>query len=39
MEVQLRVLRFDPERDAASHWEEYTVEAEPTTGSSTSSTA
>jgi succinate dehydrogenase / fumarate reductase, iron-sulfur subunit len=29
MEVQLRVLRFDPERDAASHWEEYTVEAEP----------
>src|SRR3990170_4632963 len=29
MEVQLRVLRFDPERDAAPHWEEYTVEAEP----------
>ena len=29
MEVQLRVLRFDPERDAASHWEAYTVEAEP----------
>jgi succinate dehydrogenase / fumarate reductase iron-sulfur subunit len=29
MEVQLRVLRYDPERDARSHWEEYTVEAEP----------
>jgi succinate dehydrogenase / fumarate reductase iron-sulfur subunit len=29
MEVQLRVLRFDPERDAAAHWEQYTVEAEP----------
>lgn len=29
MEVQLRVLRFDPERDPAPHWEGYTVEAEP----------
>lgn len=28
MEVQLRVLRYDPERDPAPHWEEYTVEAE-----------
>jgi len=30
MEVQLRILRFDPERDAAPHWEEYAVPAEPT---------
>jgi succinate dehydrogenase / fumarate reductase, iron-sulfur subunit len=29
MEVQLRVLRFDPERDGAAHWEAYQVEAEP----------
>ena len=29
MEVQLRILRFDPERDDRSHWEAYTVEAEP----------
>ena len=29
MEVQLRVLRFDPERDSAAHWEAYQVEAEP----------
>jgi succinate dehydrogenase iron-sulfur subunit len=29
MEVQLRILRFDPDRDAAAHWEEYRVPAEP----------
>jgi len=30
MQVDLRILRFDPERDAAPHWESYPVEAEPT---------
>ena len=30
MELELRIKRFDPERDAASHWETYTVEGEPT---------
>jgi succinate dehydrogenase / fumarate reductase iron-sulfur subunit len=29
MDVQLRILRFDPERDALAHWEEYAVPAEP----------
>jgi succinate dehydrogenase / fumarate reductase iron-sulfur subunit len=29
MQVDLRILRFDPERDAAPHWERYPVEAEP----------
>jgi succinate dehydrogenase / fumarate reductase iron-sulfur subunit len=29
MDVQLRILRFDPERDELPHWEEYTVPAEP----------
>jgi succinate dehydrogenase / fumarate reductase, iron-sulfur subunit len=29
MDVQLRILRFDPDRDAAAHWEEYVVPAEP----------
>ena len=29
MDVQLRILRFDPERDAAAHWEEYSVPADP----------
>jgi len=29
MQVDLRILRFDPERDAAPHWEHYPVEAEP----------
>ncbi len=29
MQVDLRILRFDPERDAAPHWERYAVEAEP----------
>src|SRR5664279_1120832 len=30
MQVQLRILRYDPERDTKPHWEQYTVEAEPT---------
>ena len=30
MQVRLRILRYDPERDPKPHWEEYTVEAEPT---------
>ncbi|HEY8922481.1 MAG TPA: succinate dehydrogenase iron-sulfur subunit [Candidatus Limnocylindria bacterium] len=29
MDVQLRILRFDPERDDLPHWEEYAVPAEP----------
>ena len=29
MEVQLRILRFDPERDTIPHWETYAVPAEP----------
>ena len=29
MQVQLRILRFDPERDKKPHWENYTVEAGP----------
>lgn len=29
MDVQLRILRFDPEQDAAAHWEEYSVPADP----------
>ena len=29
MQVDLRILRFDPERDAAPHWKSYRVEAEP----------
>ncbi len=29
MQVDLRILRFDPERDAAPHWESYQVDAEP----------
>jgi succinate dehydrogenase / fumarate reductase iron-sulfur subunit len=29
MKVDLRILRFDPERDAAAHWEAYTLEADP----------
>jgi len=29
LQIDLRVLRFDPERDAAPHWERYTVESEP----------
>ncbi len=30
MQVQLRILRYDPERDQKPHWEQYTVEADPT---------
>jgi succinate dehydrogenase / fumarate reductase iron-sulfur subunit len=29
MQVELRILRFDPERDSAPHWETYSVSAEP----------
>jgi succinate dehydrogenase / fumarate reductase iron-sulfur subunit len=29
MKVELRVLRFDPERDSAAHWEAYALEADP----------
>ena len=46
MQVELRILRYDPERDEKPHWEAYTVEADPkwtaswtcSTGSSTSRT-
>ncbi len=30
MDVQLRIRRYNPEGDEAPHWEEYTVQAEPT---------
>ncbi len=30
MEVELRIKRFDPERDDKPHWEDYRVEVEPT---------
>jgi len=29
VQVDLRILRYDPERDAAPHWERYSVEAQP----------
>jgi succinate dehydrogenase / fumarate reductase, iron-sulfur subunit len=29
MQVDLRILRFDPERDSAPHWERYAVESQP----------
>jgi len=29
MQVDLRILRYDPERDDKPHWEGYTVEADP----------
>jgi succinate dehydrogenase / fumarate reductase, iron-sulfur subunit len=29
MQVDLRVLRYDPERDEKPHWERYTVDTEP----------
>jgi len=29
MQVELSVLRYDPERDKKPHWERYTVESEP----------
>ena len=38
MQVDLRILRFNPERDEKPHWEAYTVEADPKrTASSTCS--
>jgi len=30
MRSTLRILRYDPEADQKPHWEEYTVEVEPT---------
>ena len=30
VEVQLRVKRYNPDRDARPHWQEFTVQAEPT---------
>ena len=29
MQVDLRILRYDPERDDKPHWEAYTVESDP----------
>jgi succinate dehydrogenase iron-sulfur subunit len=29
MQVDLRILRYDPERDAKPHWESYSVESDP----------
>ncbi len=29
MQVDLKILRFDPDRDPKPHWERYTVDAEP----------
>ena len=29
MQTDLRILRYDPERDDAPHWERYTVDSEP----------
>jgi succinate dehydrogenase / fumarate reductase iron-sulfur subunit len=29
MQIELRILRFDPERDRKPHWEAYTVESDP----------
>jgi succinate dehydrogenase / fumarate reductase iron-sulfur subunit len=31
MKVDLRILRYDPERDAAPHWDAYLVDADPRT--------
>jgi len=31
MQVDLRILRYDPERDAAPHWDAYLVDADPRT--------
>ncbi len=31
MRIDLRILRFDPEHDAAPHWDSYAVEADPRT--------
>ena len=29
MNIQLRILRFNPETDRKGHWEEYNLEADP----------
>ncbi|MBI2764212.1 MAG: 4Fe-4S dicluster domain-containing protein [Chloroflexi bacterium] len=29
MQIDLRILRYDPERDAKPHWQSYAVEADP----------
>lgn len=29
MRIELRILRYDPERDAKPHWESYDIEADP----------
>ena len=29
MKIDLRILRYDPERDAAPHWESYVVDSDP----------
>jgi succinate dehydrogenase / fumarate reductase iron-sulfur subunit len=29
LQIDLRILRYDPERDEAPHWERYSVESEP----------
>ena len=29
MQVDLRILRYDPERDEKPHWEAYSVESDP----------
>jgi len=29
MQIELRILRYDPERDAKPHWESYDIEADP----------
>ena len=29
MQIDLRILRYDPERDEKPHWERYTVDSEP----------
>jgi succinate dehydrogenase / fumarate reductase iron-sulfur subunit len=31
MQIDLRILRFDPEHDAAPHWDAYVVQADPRT--------
>ena len=39
MQVDLSVLRYNPERDKKPHWETYVVESEPWTACWTCSTA
>ena len=29
MDIDLKILRYDPESDRKGHWEYYTVEADP----------